>query len=107
MGIEYSSDFGIGYEVDLIREVIASEEFERDYDSDVLEYLTLNLKEGFEVSCYGDFFTGYIDYIVTIKEPFDNTLDLTESKKLLDTEVERLGIKILSEFGLVGGCTIY
>jgi hypothetical protein len=44
---------------------------------------------------------------LTLKNPFENGLDLTAMKEKLDQEAERLKLHIESEFGVVGGLYVY
>ena len=104
MGVDYNANFGIGYEVNESDELTEIDELEDGLN----EYLEENLGEGFECFQTGSAYSGEYDGVfVTLTDPFKNGLDLTESKALLDKELERIKVEAVTEFKEVGGLLIW
>ena len=103
MGIDYSANYGIGYEVSASEDIDETDEME----DGLSEYLYCEREEGFDSFEIGSAYTGEIDGVyLIIKEPFKDGLDLTAAKERLDQEVKRLKLETDSEFGVVGGLYI-
>lgn len=104
MGIEYVSNYGIGYRV------CESEGLEEsgEMGDGLEEYISCEVGEGFECFTTGNAFSGETSGVyLTITEPFKGGLDLTAAKECLDREIKRLKLDKESEFDEVGGLYIY
>ena len=101
MGIDYSANYGVGYEVEEGESIADTEELE----DGLIEYLYCEAdSERFESFETGNAYSGEIDGVyLSIKTPFKDGLDLTSAKAELDKEVERLGLDVVGEFGEIGG----
>lgn len=97
MSIEYSADFGIGYEI-----------LETAEHEDLLDFIDCETGEEFECFEPGNSFTGEMDGVfLVIKEPFSKGANLTWAKDALDAEVKRLDLETCGDFGEVGGLSVY
>lgn len=101
MGTTHSAEFGIGYEV------METDDICNDEMVDGLEeYIISDLSEGFLVFESGYFGQRRSTFIV-IDYPFNEGLDLTEKKELLEAEIKRLRLDIVGFFGAVGGLNVF
>jgi hypothetical protein len=92
----------MGYEVSFL-----DEELSRKLDHQVNEYLYENTQEGFTVFDTGSYMTGDdIKTFLVIDNPMQHGIDLTLSKAAIDIEIDRLGLKAVGDFGLVGGMLV-
>lgn len=103
MSVDYSGEFGIGYEVTEGDELIDSEETEDglgDYlyecDGDVVEYF-----------CTGSAYNGDHKYYLAIKNPLKDGLDLTKAKERLEAEMVKMKVEPVGEFGAIGGLYVW
>ena len=102
MGIDYTANYGIGYEVEASEEIPAG-----DFDDGLGEYLYKETGEGFESFENGSYMTGDMDGVfLIICDPLSKGLDLSDAKAAIDAEMARLKLKPVGEFGLVGGILI-
>ena len=104
MGVDYRSNFGIGFQV-------KAKEFDEDS-----EFCDMN--EFLEDFCKGNnlefFETGEAAYssqeeasfFVTLKDPFKDGADLTGKKEVLFSALWQSKIETIGEFGLVGGLLV-
>ena len=102
MGIDYSAESGIGYEVFELEDTYNEDEYEN-----FGEFLDCNLTRDFSWFETGSAYSGDTKgYYIKVNEPFKYGLDLTKVKEELDYEIDRL--KLHKEyFGVVGGLYIY
>ncbi len=100
MSSEYDAEYGIGYQVGV------TEEREEKIDDVLAYWLDRNTNEEVEAILTGDGRIGEDFTFLVIKDPFKQGLDLSEQKKVLDSEIKRLELTVLSEFGLFGGINI-
>ena len=104
MSVDYDAYYGIGYEVEANDELEGSEYL----DDSLNDYVCCNLGEGFSSFQTGNCFAGDFDGVfITIDTPFMFGLDLSESKKILDTEIKRLKLDSQGNFGVVGGLLVW
>ena len=105
MGIDYSADFGIGYEVTEGDEIADTEEME----DGIAEYLSYaELSDGFSYFETNDGYDTPTDGVyLVIDDPLKDGLDLTKAKERLDKELARLKLDPVGEFGPVGGMYVY
>ena len=103
MSIDYSAEYGIGYRV------VAGPGIDEGLTEwDLEEYLYGLEGAGFSVFTTGCCLSGVYEGTYLVKdEPFEAGVDLTLCKILLDQEIDRLGLEVEGEFGLVGGLYIY
>jgi hypothetical protein len=105
MGIDFSANYGIGYEVCAGDEIIDSEEMEDGlgeylYNQDIgIGFEFFDENEGYD--------TEVIATYLIIKDPFTGGLDLTEAKMKLDKELIRLELEPIGNFKEVGGMYVY
>lgn len=98
MGVDYSAEFGIGYEVGV-------DNIEEECPSDFLDE---NLPENVYWFRTGNDWTGNnIKYFIVLSNPFELGLDLSTVKLELDAVLCKLNIQPESKFGVVGGLSIY
>ncbi len=101
MSSEYDAVYGIGYQV-----IITDKEHEK-LDTDLKRWLLGEQKIGITVITTGDYRPDIETCtFLVIADPFKGGLDLSEKKKVLDNEIKRLELTVLSEFGLFGGVCI-
>lgn len=94
--------FGIGYEVDA--SIRASQRLpEENIKDGVFKYILNNLDDRFWCFCDGT----NNDCFVAVKDAFDDGLDLTDKKKMLDEELKRLDIMPIGVFRDVGGLYVW
>lgn len=104
MSVNYDANYGIGYKVCESDMISGTAELE----DGLHEYLCDKVGDGFEYFKVGDCYSGEMDGVfITIKEPFKNGLDLTQSKQMLDDEIKRLKLETDGEFNEVGGLYIW
>jgi hypothetical protein len=104
MGIDYSANYGIGYEV------CESDEISEDdcMEDGLNEYLENECGEEFE--CFEEnqgYDTDVIATYLVLRFPLLTGLDLTDQKEKLDNEIKRLKLETEGDFGLVGGMYVY
>lgn len=102
MGIDYKGNYGIGFEVD------ATDDIDEFYLEDgLVDYIYENISDEYDVFEIGSLYSGEIDgtYVV-IREPFKNGLDLTSEKEKLITEIKRMNLDIIGDFGTHGGVLV-
>ena len=103
MSVDNDAMKGIGYEVFPTSEVL-------DNIEGVIEFhhwLDEQISADFESFIVGNDLTGRVDgTFITAKYPLKYGLDLTQIKKDLDDEIERLGLSAGLNFGVVGGLWI-
>jgi len=103
MSVDYSANFGIGYEVVEKEELCGTEELEEG----LLEYLMFNIADGFSYFSIGNDYTcNGLSCFLVVKTPFENGLNLEWAKEKLDKELERLKLESIGNFGLVGGLRV-
>ena len=100
MGVDYTAKFGIGYK-------ISDKVFEDDNCMD--EYLGEICDDRFDY-----FETGSSNYggeanewYLCLKYPFNDTLDLTYQKLMLDNFIQENNLEPISEFDIQGGLLIW
>lgn len=104
MGVDYSGNYGIGCEVQLINK-------DEDFDtSEILELIDDILEDNenysyFEVGSemYGG---GNNSVYLIINDPFRDSYDITEKVENLREFCEKNGLLIVSEIDVVGGLLI-
>lgn len=104
MGVDYTGQYGIGYEVEYVEHTDADGD-----DLGMADFLDESLSDGFEWFQVGNgSYSGRPDrYFVAIEKPFDGGLDLTNKKKSLDAELERIGLTPIGEFNVIGGLYVW
>ena len=99
MSINYTASNGIGYSVK-----------HNNYTSETDLFYYTNGHKTNQFKCFrtGNYHDDEpnIKTFMVIKDAFKNGLDLTECKKALDNELERLGLVATCDFGTVGGLLI-
>lgn len=104
MGIDYRCCFGIGYEVEKNDEIIESEEVEDGLE----DYLYCEAGEGFiSFGVNNGYDTETESVFLIVDNPFEDGLDMEDVKKRLDSEIKRLRLEPVGEFGLVGGMYVF
>lgn len=105
MGVDYTAHYGIGVQIGTI-----------DFDEYAeLEYMVDYLEEKLDLEKYGYFEVGESnyggddnDFYVEVKEPFANGLSGLEPKRdELLKHLEKIGLTVIGEFGLIGGLEIH
>lgn len=103
MSTEYEANSGLGYRV------IASDAIK---DSEALEdglheYIFNECSQGFDFFQVGNASNGVIDgTYLCIKNPFKLGIDIRWAKVILDSEIARLKLTTVDNFGVVGGLYI-
>ena len=101
MSVDYSANYGLGYEV-----IESNNISDSDIEDGLEEYLHINLDDSFVCFVCGCIYSSDMKvYVVLCSEDID-ILDLVDKKTALYNELERLNVVIYGEFGLVGGLHI-
>ncbi len=104
MGVDYSGNYGIGYQVTGSDEIPDAE-----LEEGLSEYLYNKVGDGFQHFDVGSgSYTGEEnDYYIVVKDAFKDGLDLTAKKKAIDDELKRLKLEPVGDFGDVGGLSVW
>ena len=109
MGIDVSFSYGIGYEVDFGETGVDGDPYEEEtLDEGVGEYAYNLIGDGFGYFIENEGYnTSVVSTYIIKEDPLVSGLDLTETKRLLEEEIARLGLETVGEFGVVGGMYTY
>ena len=104
MGIDYSANAGIGYEVELSIALDVS-------DDHIQDYIEENLGNGFNYFVNENAYNNEVGTTFVCVD--DNTIDIMDSKSVaaakfrLDAELERIKLVTISDFGVQCGLYIF
>lgn len=102
MGVDYSCVTGIGYEIEVDQDLLDSK-----YDEDFSWYADEVNIDGVSLEQYGDAYSEQYRYMAVLIDPFRDGLDLTARKEEMDRALSENNIKIISDFGEVGGIRVW
>lgn len=110
MGIDYSAEFGIGFEVEIDEQNPPNLD---KYDDSLYEFMVTGIKgndefDDFYISSIGNAYRGEHQWLITINKPFKEIAqDADRYESLLRQLLQRNHLKPVGEFGLVGGLYIW
>lgn len=102
MGVDYSCVTGIGYEIEVDQDLLDSK-----YEGDFSWYAAEVNIGGVSLQGYGNAYSQQYRYIAVLIDPFRDGLDLTTRKEQMDKALFENNIKIISDFGEVGGICVW
>ncbi len=107
MSIDYSANYGIGFQVTASAELEESEIYERFCD--LLEYIEYHINTDFfdVFECGNAMMRNDMEYFVTIRDPDIYNVKENQYKEKILQALNEINVDTVGDFGLVGGYTIF